>query len=617
LKGCNKSCPRAFVPFCLLLASYLLFDSSSLYAKQTPLLWRRLLHYEDNPHQSAIDNRSFFLDANGSKDPHAELATTINLMTRNQPVIKDGKAIDPICTFPARAFYLQHFAKIRLPDADCPELRSWRDQLNIKSLSIVFAASYASNAASMFGHTFLKINLDTDKYGEMEHPHLLDYGLAFFAAADSSEGARYVLKGLSGGYDGFYVIQPYYELLNQYVFIEGRDLWEYELALDDEKKQLLQLHLWELTHLASTPYYFTHKNCSSMLAGILELLFENANIKDHFGLFAYPSDLIRAVAKELPYRKIHYRPSIRNRLATRWAALNREEKDEVLREWNQKSSPIASKSPAVLDTLLDLVTLDKAKKELNEQSAVREREKLLLRARSQYERSQPLLPQSQNGDPLDAHGASRIAIGMAQKGANSGLGLELRYGWHGLLDPEEGFSPYYQLNIFDLAYYRSTADKGSRERYQLKIADIVSYAPTTPYESLWSWTMQGGISKEQDEPELYFESSVGKAWELNGQRSSLVAALPFSKLSLPSQSSKKAHLTGGLDVTLLARPSPPLGILWNLRYGCTLNHKQIAATCREVLLLKMQYALDRAKNIGLAITREDEFLAVLTYGVFL
>ena len=133
-------------------------------------------------------------------------------------------------------------------------------------MSLVFSTAYAGNSASMFGHTLLKLNRTDSASGR----GLLDYGVAFFALADPTDGALYAVKGLFGGYPGFYAVQAYYELVNQYAYNENRDLWELPIDLTVREKELLIAHLWELSREASASYFFTHVNCAAMLAELID-----------------------------------------------------------------------------------------------------------------------------------------------------------------------------------------------------------------------------------------------------------------------------------------------------------------------------------------------------------
>ena len=65
----------------------------------------------------------------------------------------------------------------------------------------------------------------------------------------------YILKGLTGQYQSGYSDQYFYNQDLTYRDTEFRDMWEYELNLTEEEKELILLHIWEIT-AKKYDYYF-------------------------------------------------------------------------------------------------------------------------------------------------------------------------------------------------------------------------------------------------------------------------------------------------------------------------------------------------------------------------
>ncbi|MCA9547481.1 MAG: DUF4105 domain-containing protein, partial [Myxococcales bacterium] len=227
--------------------------------------WWALLHYRQGtfgPYSEA-DGRGFFFAAEGHRDPHAELAATLRALFR--PAVappRDPQAIPPPaqrhpqCNFPARFAWLNArlgFDPARLPRQPCPGYDRWRHALGATGATLVFADAYLNSPASMYGHTFLR--LDQGRQGSP----LLSYAVNFSAAAANTGGLLYAVLGLTGGFDGYYSTTPYYMKVQEYSNVESRDLWEYRLALAPAELERLVAHAWELGS-TTFDYYFFDEN---------------------------------------------------------------------------------------------------------------------------------------------------------------------------------------------------------------------------------------------------------------------------------------------------------------------------------------------------------------------
>jgi hypothetical protein len=221
--------------------------------------WRRLLHYRKTLFgtKSEVDGRAFFFSKRGRRDSSAELEATLAAFFAPAPEDPDAAAA---CRFPARFEWLKKNLDIEstvLPAPSCPKLEGWLAGLNAGSLSVVYASAYLNNPASMYGHTFLRVR----RAGQEEPVAHLDYTINFAAETAESSGIIFAARGLLGLYPGKFTTSPYYFKVQRYNNIEGRDLWEYDLALDHEQVRRVILHLWETrdTHFA---YFFLNQNCS-------------------------------------------------------------------------------------------------------------------------------------------------------------------------------------------------------------------------------------------------------------------------------------------------------------------------------------------------------------------
>src|SRR5690242_12848134 len=125
--------------------------------------WHVLLHYQPNLLRSGVtsmqDDPGFFMAPNGKTDPQAELAATLAGFFSDELV---GRSKQPAqCAFVARYHWLRerlHFDERRLPPQPCERFTRWFNEFNAQSISVIFPTGFMNNPASMFGHTFLRID---------------------------------------------------------------------------------------------------------------------------------------------------------------------------------------------------------------------------------------------------------------------------------------------------------------------------------------------------------------------------------------------------------------------------------------------------------------------------
>jgi hypothetical protein len=93
----------------------------------------------------------------------------------------------------------------------------------------------------------------------------------------------YPVRGIFGGYRGYFSTIPYYLKVQEYRDIENRDIWEYRLNLTEPQIRRLLMHAWELGN-ASFDYYFFKENCSYHLLSLLEYADPSLHLTDQFRL---------------------------------------------------------------------------------------------------------------------------------------------------------------------------------------------------------------------------------------------------------------------------------------------------------------------------------------------
>lgn len=219
--------------------------------------WLALLHMQKNiftgGYRSEVDAQDFFLSGKNN-DSLAELQATLHAL--RSPANSDNSAW---CRFPARAQFLAQRFSLRPPrDLRCPSLNYWRGRFNADEITLVYPDPYLKKIASVFGHTFLRI----DAHDKTQHPVLLSQTISYYAdvGATDNSAVRYITKGLTGHFPGIIDLSPYFEKLRNYSDGEDRDIREYTLSLPPEKVRTFIDHVWEVRG-SSFNYFFLDENC--------------------------------------------------------------------------------------------------------------------------------------------------------------------------------------------------------------------------------------------------------------------------------------------------------------------------------------------------------------------
>ncbi|MHA7878960.1 MAG: Lnb N-terminal periplasmic domain-containing protein [Saccharospirillum sp.] len=235
-------------------------------------MWLKQLYLggqERNGHfRPRIHSSDFYFSDSESIDPRQELLLTREAVFANLHAVNDAH---PACRFPGRFLFLNERLAlghdVAVLDA-CARFQRWAGFDRYDTLSVVMVEGYYGNPASSFGHLVLR-------HGRSDGAaQLLDTSINFGAQVPQGEGpVRYLVNGLTGGYQASFTAESYYRQDLVYTQVEQRDMWRYELALSDAQRIFFLAHLWELLDSPST-YYFLKNNCAFAVAEILEIVFE-------------------------------------------------------------------------------------------------------------------------------------------------------------------------------------------------------------------------------------------------------------------------------------------------------------------------------------------------------
>ena len=499
-----------------ILSIFILFNTQFLWAqsvqnyknqaKQLQLskqrYWHLLLHM--NGDVSEIDDPNFFFAKNGATDPAAELQATLDAFFSDE--VKDDNS--SICKFPARYFWLkEQLGATDFPTARCKKYEKIFKRVDPKSTTLVFPAAHINSPASMFGHTFLRINSSFNS-------KLLSYAVNYAANADAEKenGVVFAIKGLVGGYYGRYSLLPYYEKLKEYRDSEQRDIWEYDLDLTQEETVAMFRHIWELNGTNSFYYFFT-ENCSYNMLWLLEVARPTLQLRDKFTYQVIPLETAHVVKQAGIITAEHYRPSKRTKLLKYETLLDEKLNTLPIQLVEGKVHASQIENNATIDIDQKRYILESGVEYLEYQYSrgkVKKEEYLELfhamtTARAKLGIAEPLDIKTPP-NPINGHRALRVQLGAGVKDGDFVGYLGICPAYHDLEDSEYGFLRGTQIEFLNLL--ASTSKKETKIE-EATIISIVSIAQRSLFFKNFSWRTKIGWDNDYLTQKPTFGLSVG------------------------------------------------------------------------------------------------------------
>jgi hypothetical protein len=601
--------------------------------------WLKLMHARKAPlgdgfisagYESEADGPAFFLSTRGKVDLGAELDASLRALF-SAPDASDPGGADahPLCRFPARFIFLQRalgFDARRVRVSRCPKFEAFMNELNARSVTLIFSAYYLNNPASAFGHTFLRFDkLRTPGAGKRE---LLDYGIDFSADADSSNAVVYAFKGLSGAFDGTFKRVPFFYKVREYNDYESRDLWEYQLELAPDQLALLTAHVWELGQ-TYFDYFYLSENCSYHILSLLEVAKPSLSLLAGLSSPVIPADTVKAVTEsEGLVRSVSYRPSLRKQFEARVAGLSDAEQALVERLARSGADPQLARLHdhrriAVLDAAADLIDVQYARELIHKtESAAAVRKQRLLEARAQILLpSEPLvLATPWRSAPQLGHGSRRLGLGVVLSD-RAGSTLDFRLALHDLADATPGY-----LESSAIEFGRVRLVLWPNRRPDLEDASFVrvtSLNPQSRFDRKMSWEMDVGATTVADSAcnrclAAQLAGGAGLTWSLWDGAVSLATMAAGSLLwSPPMEGLLESHFRLGIGPLghLRLRLTPRLVALLSARL-LWLPAQRPARTYRVDATLRWQYVSDLALGLEARVVPnglEGRFISFLYF----
>ncbi|MEQ1723842.1 MAG: DUF4105 domain-containing protein, partial [Pseudobdellovibrio sp.] len=430
-----------------------------------------------------------FINDEGYKSPEKELLSSIEAFFSDSTELTKKYARHPQCQFLARRTWFIKKLNINSEDIlPCEERMAWKMQLGATEASLIFASSDFGNPASSFGHTFLKLINPTNA----KNKDLIDYGVNYAADADESEGLFYAIKGMFGLYGGRYTMLPYHQKIREYINLEGRDIWEYPLALTSEEVDELVNHLLEMDN-STSPYYFFSDNCSYQILAALDAIRPSLNLssKYRFKWWVIPVDTVKVIKRNsdlIDTKK--YKISLKNDYLDSYSKLGLLQK---------KALDVAVEKFTIPDDY-ELSNVEKAEvyetankylavKAYRTQTDLDEDKYKLSTARAAL--GQITIDKStvHSVSPEQSHDSSAIYFGLGQTHVSDYVSFKFRPAYHDLDQNDGGSVPFSQNNIATSEFrYYSETKKFTLERFTF--INLINTNPVTPLDKNISWKVR-------------------------------------------------------------------------------------------------------------------------------
>ena len=305
---------------------------------------------------------------------------------------------------------------------------------------MIFPSAYMGNPASMFGHTFLRV----DPKDQTEQTRILAYTINYAAEVPPDAGIEFAYKGIFGGYQGGFSTIPYYLKVQEYLDIENRDIWEYRLNFSPKQIDRLLMHTWELGN-AYFDYFFFKENCAYHILSLLEVADPSLRLTERFHFWTIPADTIRLLVQNQGLvGEVSYRPARSTQLKRKRETLSQEERqwiaqlveDPVVSQHEEFLAFSREEQASLLDVASDFLRYQSLTDPINLRSirraialcwwSVVNEEYLLPRFRST-----PLTPSPEHG-----HESFRVGTGGGWRNHEMFEEISFRAAYHDLLDPD-------------------------------------------------------------------------------------------------------------------------------------------------------------------------------------
>lgn len=433
--------------------------------------WSKLLHYRNG--ESEIDSDNFFISKNGKYDLKEELFETINSLGNGKNSV--------LCRFPLRVKWLkENIPNLNITQYSCEELDKFISLVDGKSVTMVFPTAHINSPASMYGHTFIRISSN-------EETPLISNAVNYAAATTDTNGLIFAYKGLFGEYEGRYSILPYYEKIKEYNNLEQRDIWEYDLDLNQEEIDKLVLHTYELKDSYSD-YFFFKENCSYNVLWLLEVARPSLDLVSQFDFKTVPLDSIKVLQKYNLIKNTNFRYSSMRKMKfiLNEKIENKEYVKGFIKEDNELNDSLSTEDKiSYLDLKISYLQYQRANNEYDKDEYLKKYLQLL-KERSSYKQASTYDIKTPF-NPIDSHDSARVSFFYNN---NDSFEFSAKPVYNDMYDISDGYLQGAYIDFFDVNIKKEKDENARLDRFTL--LKIKSLAPQDLIFKPISWGIDVG-----------------------------------------------------------------------------------------------------------------------------
>ena len=354
-----------------------------------------------------------------------------------------------------------------------------------------------NNPASMFGHTFLRV----DQKEQTEQTRILAYTINYAAELPPDAGIEFAVWGIFGGYKGFFSTIPYYMKVQEYRDIENRDIWEYQLNFSSDQIHHLLMHTWEMGN-AYLDYFFFKENCAYHILSLLEVANPMLQLTNRFHYGTIPADTVRLLFQHKGLvENVSFRPARSTLLKRKREALKMGEdqwiaqlmEDPTAAQTHQFLQLPKERQIFLLDLTSDFLRFKSATKSEKFQGLNYHNQTILQERSTRKIPSPPFQVKPFTVSPEHGHDTVRVGIGGGWRNHAIFEEISIRVAYHDLLDPDPGYSLDAQIELGDLRLRHYHRHNHFRiERFTL--ANIISLSPIDSWFFSPSWKVKVGMN---------------------------------------------------------------------------------------------------------------------------
>ncbi len=573
--------------------------------------WHLLLHYRPHAHdqESTVNTPLFFLSKTGKTNPAAELEATLKAFFI-QAADADESAQ---CRFVARYAWLKTRLQIdesRLPPVTCADFDRMISAVQPESAVLVFPAADINNPASLFGHTFLRIDAKNQS-------SLLSTVINYAALTTETAGISYALKGIFGQFSGQYYSLPYYEKIREYSTTEHRDIWEYRLNLSKEEIRRILLHIWEMRDMHS-PYYFFDENCTFAVLYLLEIARPSLRlIENTHPFWVLPISSIQSVIHANLVTQVQYRPSLATNIQNASENLSQENRRMAYGlAIGQTSLQQLSKSVLPEEKQIEILDLSSeylqyaASRRMIQKDAYLDRFQSIMKERSLHQTPSDQSRIKTPASPDQGHRPGRVDLGAGCRTGSCFSEIGLRPLYHDFLDDDNGYILNTQMNFFHLIF-RHDFDKKGLKLEKFRVIDMVSLAPRSLFFKPLAWKFKIGYERKrlpnaQEEPVI--TTTFGAGFSMSYQKI-LFYALADAEIDISHTFNNHIAFGAGVSIGILSSIKP-----WWKMHGVVHTMQPVLGDRYQILqsTFTHSFTVNKRNRLSIILWKEKSKRTVLS-----